>query len=345
MNLLTIENKVGKVRLNDVVTPWTADELIGDIERLYGAKAVEQNLTVGGFTATDDGALETLVLDIHTPGGSVLDGYRIHQSLMDMRERGVRVIANVNTLAASMGSVIIMAADEINIVQGGRIMIHEAGQTLSGTAADHARAAKILDEMSAEIAAIYANRTGATPDEMRALMLAETWMGAKEAIERGFADNILGSKPVETAQQLEPKAMGLFSKDDKASAIIALEAENADIRNQFAELQATAAENALRVVALREEIETLNAQLVEITELNAKADEEIAAQAAELEAAQEAVAKLPDAIEAEVVNRIASIGFDGKLPESKKDDADDKPDFSSLSGLQKTIAAFQARKK
>lgn len=190
-NLIEVSNRIGKVRLNDSVNPWSTDDLIGDIERLYGQKAVAENMSVGGFVAAADDALETLELEIHSPGGSVLDGYRVYHALQSMRERGVEVVATVNTLAASMASVIVMAASKIRIMEGGRIMIHEASQTVSGDSEDHARSAKILDEMSDEIAQLYANRTGSDKSDIRKLMKAETWMGAAEALERGFADEII----------------------------------------------------------------------------------------------------------------------------------------------------------
>ena len=113
MKLLTIENRVAKVRLNDAVTPWSADDLIADIERSYGQKAVAENMTVGTLQCSADEALETLEIEINSPGGSVLDGYRVYNSLMQMRGRGVEIIATVNTLAASMGSVILMAANKV----------------------------------------------------------------------------------------------------------------------------------------------------------------------------------------------------------------------------------------
>ena len=131
MKLLTIENRVAKVRLNDAVTPWSADDLIADIERSYGQKAVAENMTVGTLQCSADEALETLEIEINSPGGSVLDGYRVYNSLMQMRGRGVEIIATVNTLAASMGSVILMAANKVRIVEGGRIMIHEASQAVT----------------------------------------------------------------------------------------------------------------------------------------------------------------------------------------------------------------------
>lgn len=258
MNLLKIENRIAKVRLNDAVMPWSADELISEIERSYGNKAVAENLTVGGFMASADDALDTLEIEVNSPGGSVLDGYRIYNAIMSMRGRGVRVVATVNTLAASMGSVILMAADKVRIVEGGRIMIHEAAQAVHGNAADHARAAKNLEEISEEIAAIYANRTGATKEEMRAAMKAETWMGARESVERGFADSIVKFGVLDDAgSHAKNSAMSIFSRiftGADAEAIAKLErevAENETLRNDLVAAQAkiTELQNLSAVIA------------------------------------------------------------------------------------------------
>lgn len=284
MKLLQIENRVAKVKLNDAVTPWSADDLIGDIERSYGNKAVAENLTVGGFQAKADDALETLEIEINSPGGSVLDGYRVYNALMQMRGRGVRVVATVNTLAASMGSVILMAADEVKIVEGGRIMIHEASQVVAGNSADHTRAAKNLEEISEEIAAIYASRTGAKPEEMRDLMKAETWMGAKEAVERGFADSVLKF-------DTKPKAMSILAKlfpgNAEAEKLDAEIAENASLRADLAtaeakitelqNLSAVIAEKDSEISAKVEELADANAKIADFTAALTKKDEEIAA--------------------------------------------------------------------
>ena len=82
MKLLTIENRVAKVRLNDAVTPWSADDLIADIERSYGQKAVAENMTVGTLQCSADEALETLEIEINSPGGSVLDGVKIFNQIV-----------------------------------------------------------------------------------------------------------------------------------------------------------------------------------------------------------------------------------------------------------------------
>lgn len=263
MEMLQIENRIGKIKLNDAVTPWSADDLISEIEKTYGSDAVEQNMVINGFTAKAEDALETLEIEINSPGGSVLDGYRVYNALQQMRSRGVKVVATVNTLAASMGSVILMAADEVKIVEGGRIMIHEASQNIAGNAADHARAAKNLEEISEEIAQIYANKTGATKEEMRELMKAETWMGAKEAVERKFADSIVTFDKQSMAMSILEK---LFPNNDQVAELEAQVLENDQLRADLKLAESKLAEIANQAEALA------NLQN-ELAETQAKLDE------------------------------------------------------------------------
>lgn len=261
--MIQINNKIGKVKLNDAVTPWSADDLIGEIEKQYGNQAVVENLTIGGFQCSADNALETLEIEINSPGGSVLDGYRIYNSLMQMRSRGVEVIATVNTLAASMGSVILMAANKVKIVEGGRIMIHEASQTVSGDSEDHARAAKNLEEISEEISIIYANRTGADPEEMRDLMKKETWMGAKEAVDRKFADEIVKFDTEVKSMSILAK---LFPNNDQVAQIEAAIQENESIRAELVSAQD-------QIKELQSQIEDKIQAQSELVEAKAKASE------------------------------------------------------------------------
>jgi ATP-dependent protease ClpP protease subunit len=295
MNLIHIENRTGKVKLNDAVTPWSSDDLIGDIEKLYGAKAVAENLRIGEFTAKADDALETLEIEINSPGGSVLDGYRVYHSLMGMRERGVRVIATGNGIVASMASVIFMAADERRMTQGSRLMIHEAQQIVAGDSEDHARAAKILDEMSDEIASIYAGVTGADKDEMRDLMRKETWMGATEAVDRKFADSILGKSPVDirdNGQKSETTSMSIL-----------------DRLLPNGELQAKLDFANGELVAKDTEIQSLTAKLKDADQLLAGAIDEVKefkAQAETAEALAKAEAEAHDATKADLATAQAA---------------------------------------
>jgi ATP-dependent protease ClpP protease subunit len=310
MNLIEIENRSGKVKLNDAVTPWSSDDLIADIERLYGAKAVAQNLKIGEFYAKADDALETLELEINSPGGSVLDGYRVYHSLMQMRERGVKVIATGNGIVASMASVIFMAADERRVTIGTRIMIHEAQQVVAGDSEDHARAAKILDEMSDEIAGIYAGVTGATKEEMRDLMKKETWMGAKEAVDRKFADSIVGKSPVDIGDAGKKSASNMSILDrllPNSELQAKLDFANGEIVAKDTEIQNLTGK-------LKEADHLLASAIDEVKQFKAEAEtakQEAEAAKAALEAAEKAKeeaekATAPEAIEAKALELVAS---------------------------------------
>jgi ATP-dependent Clp protease protease subunit len=57
--------------------------------------------------------------------------------------------------------------------------------------------ADTLDEIRDSMLATYARRTGMDADAVAALMRDETWMGAAEAVEMGFADEAV--EPVDAA--------------------------------------------------------------------------------------------------------------------------------------------------
>jgi len=189
MNLVQIEAREGRVKLNDAVSPWSADELIDDLEKLYGNLAVEAQMKVGEFLAAADDALETVYLEINSPGGSVTDGYRIFHSLETMKRRGVRVVATINGKAASMATVIAMAADHINITKGSLMLIHDASVSTHGNAEEHRKAADTLEQISAEIAGIYAERSGELLEDIRYIMAQDRWMTATEALALGLVDS------------------------------------------------------------------------------------------------------------------------------------------------------------
>jgi ATP-dependent protease ClpP protease subunit len=148
-----------------------------------------------GLTAQDLvrelGTLDVRKIDLrlNSPGGSVWDGAAIYHAL---RNHPAKVIATVDGLAASAASFIAMAGDEVVMEPAGTLMIHDAFTVLAGNADDLRTEADLLDKLSDTIAGIYAERSGRPLADFRALMKAETWFNATEAVAAGLADRVAG---------------------------------------------------------------------------------------------------------------------------------------------------------
>lgn len=306
MSIISIENKSGKIRLKDVVAQPVMDELLDQIGRLFGAQAAITGAYTGELTNCIENAVDELEIEIHSPGGSVFDGFTLYNELLKLRGRGVKVTATINTLAASMASVIAMAADKIRIVPNGQIMIHEAQTGVRGTADDLRKAAEQAERMNVQLADIYAARTGLDVEEVRAMMKRETWMDAKDAVEKKFADEILRFDSLENSMSILAK---LFPGNDQVAQLEAQVAENDTLRAELLDAKAKVDElSALAEVNSQLQNE-LAASATQVTELTAKATE-LEAKVAELEAVS---AESQEAVSAKAAELLAAQGHAGSV--------------------------------
>ncbi len=131
------------------------------------------------------GSIETINLHINSPGGDVADGLTIFNYL---RNHSANIIVSIESQAASIASVIAMAGNEIVMGIGATIMVHNPWTWASGNANDFRKMANDLDTITAGLIDSYAFKSGKSHDEIKALLDAETYMTAKEAVELGFAD-------------------------------------------------------------------------------------------------------------------------------------------------------------
>jgi len=339
MKILTIENKAAKLKLTEQVDKWSMDDLIQEIEKTYGAKAHAEGANFGDITNRIESAADTLEIEIHSPGGSVLDGYRLFNAINELKDRGVHVTANI-TLAASMASVIAMAADAIHMRKGARMMIHEASAGTHGNASEHQRTADLLESISDEIAGIYATRTGIPADEIRESMKKETWMDGKQAVALKFADSF----DIDEKEKAKTKnAMNILDRLTSPSApeslahIESLQSDLASAQAELAETQGqltTATESleavASEIVTLRASNESRLAELTEITAAHETAQAEIIALRAAVEVTKSAVA-------IQAAELLAATGHPAPVPASAEgEQASTKTLFQKYRELQKT---------
>ena len=256
-----------EMSIYDEIGLWgvTAKEFIFDLGR---AKGRDVNLT------------------LHTPGGDVADGLAIYNAL---KRHDGKVTVMVDTIAASMGSVIALAGDETHIVDNGFIMVHNPWTMAVGNAAEMEKAGEDLRKFEKVLVNTYMEATGKDEDEIRALMDAETWMTADEAVENGFAGSIIAASKAAASMKSFKGALAANLDVNRPLPTNGAEPENHNLQtkeNQMSEktedksleLQAKIDELSAALESKNAEIEQLNAAIeAKAEDAKVESDEQIAA--------------------------------------------------------------------
>lgn len=123
---------------------------------------------------------------VNSAGGIYGEGVAMHNLLAS---HPGNVTAYVDYLAASAASLLIMGADEIVMLQGSRVMIHEVRSSVFGATADELeQIATESRKTNRDIVSIYKNRWKGSEKDLIAALALESWYDSDEAIAVGFAD-------------------------------------------------------------------------------------------------------------------------------------------------------------
>lgn len=177
-----------------------------------------------GVTATRiDAALRSigsrdLTVVINSPGGNYFEGLTIYNLL---REHKGKVTVKVVGIAASAASIIAMAGDEIKIARAGFLMIHNAWVMSAGDRHAMREVADWLEPFDATAVDIYQARTGIDAKTLGAMLDSETWIGGKEAIDKGFADAFLDADDVAAVSQSANSGGGAIKAERRLDQILA----------------------------------------------------------------------------------------------------------------------------
>lgn len=162
-----------------------------------GAGWFSEGVTAKDVKAKLDAAgdVRKIIMRLNSPGGDVFEGSAIYSLLA---QHPAEVECFVDGLAASAAFTIAMAADTIHISEAALMMMHNAWGLAMGDASEMRKTADVLDKIGASMRGIYAKRSGKSEDEIQTLMDAETWLTAAEAVDAGFADDVIKSDPEES---------------------------------------------------------------------------------------------------------------------------------------------------
>jgi ATP-dependent Clp protease protease subunit len=139
------------------------------------------------------------VLEINSVGGVVDAGSEIYSLIEQAVSSGKTVVAEVQSLAASAASYLILACSEVRMSMAAQMMIHCAsvfawGNKNKSALRHDADCLAVTDET---ILNLYCKRCGdkASREELQAMMEAETYITAADCVRLGLADGIINEAP------------------------------------------------------------------------------------------------------------------------------------------------------
>ena len=113
-------------------------------------------------------------VNINSPGGNVYEGIDIFHAIKKLSN----VTVVVETMAASIATLIMQAGDKVIALRPSSIMIHNPMGEASGDANDFRAAAEQLDHVKSLIASAYKKRAKVKSEDLHQMMDKETWMTA-----------------------------------------------------------------------------------------------------------------------------------------------------------------------
>jgi ATP-dependent Clp protease protease subunit len=137
------------------------------------------------------GSLRRLNIHINSLGGDAFTAQAISSTIEDYK---AKVYCYVDGVCASAATLIACAGNDVVARHNSNYMIHNPWAMVVGNAEAMREAAHTLDKITEPIVNVYEKQVRGKIDQkkIKALMAAETWMTADDALEYGFVDRIRG---------------------------------------------------------------------------------------------------------------------------------------------------------
>lgn len=154
------------------------DEFLEDLEKVVGATHI--------------------TIRLNSIGGDAYAAIPIHNRLRELKAKKTVIVDGV---AMSGGSLIMCAGDTVKVNASSLIMIHKCWSRIwGGYNADELRKmAESQDAVDKAQASIYRRKTGIGEEDILDMMADETYMTGSEAVEKGFADELMEGDALDIA--------------------------------------------------------------------------------------------------------------------------------------------------
>jgi len=168
---------------------WTGDEIPGEYIMIDDVKEA--------FNKAKGDEIE---IHLNSRGGDVYASVAIGNYIKDSN-KNVTII--IDAIAASGGSIIAMAGDEIKMYPNSLMMIHRASAMVYGNCENLRKFADDLEKFDKAVLASYSEHFKGEERELERLIKDETYLTAEECITLGFADLIIEKPKEEIIQEEE----------------------------------------------------------------------------------------------------------------------------------------------
>ena len=158
------------------------------------------------------GNVPEIVVRINSGGGDVFAANAIYTRLKD---NAATITVKIDGWAASAATIVAMAGDVIEIPGNGVFMVHDPKMGAMGyfSAEEFTKAAEELKVIKQAIVNGYALKTKKDPEEIAAIMAAETWYDGKQAVDAGFCDRLMFEDAQTTVENMGKVVVNSVSMD------------------------------------------------------------------------------------------------------------------------------------
>lgn len=134
-----------------------------------------------------------ITVHINSTGGDVFQGQAIYTALKNYTGK---VTVKIEGLAASMATVIALAADKIEMTANSLFMIHSPMSNVFGNKSQMRKQINALEKVESTMLNVYSKKTNLSEEKIALMLDTETWLSADEALEFGFVDEVIGKVSV-----------------------------------------------------------------------------------------------------------------------------------------------------
>ena len=292
------------IKIHAAVGDTTEIDILGDI----GSSWFSEGNTLQTVKAQIDGIKsKNIIINIASFGGDADEGFSIHSYLSSKKAyKTARLLGST----ASAGTIVAMSADEIQISENARFLIHNSWTQAVGNAEQLRKTASTLDKVDVRMIAIYKKKTGKSEEEIKDLMAREEWLSADEAKDFGLVDEVTEASKIAalyTPELMASVTKNFQTKNNKMNPTENKEPKEASVLSEIKEalfaivgnkkedyteqIDAKVVEFKEKYMSHIEEADKKIKEASEKVEANAKAIEAKDAEIAELKAAKEALSE------------------------------------------------------